>query len=139
MKKTLLITALLASCLFPAAPASPASLTREGAVWYRLHFGTGAFENAPLPEKINRFIDTVVTENFPEDFTIVLPAEREAARQFGPIRERILIVDIQCDDTDDNWLKVRGIADNYVKTFREAKANCFIKRIPGITTIFYRP
>ena len=119
-----------------ALPASGATQIREDAAWYRVHFGTGVGDPVP-PEDVYTFIDTIVTDRFPDGLTITDTRGQWSSKEYGLTRERTFVVDIQCEDSDENFDKIREIADSYIRNFAQAKASCFVKRIPGVTTILY--
>ena len=119
-----------------AVPANGATLIRQEAAWYRVHLGSGV--NRPVTaEEITRFVDTVVSDRFPEGFTITDARGQWESEEYGLTKEHTTVLDIQCDDSSENFTKIREIADMYIKQFAKARASCFIKRIPGINTILY--
>lgn len=133
-------TSLIAFCLllFSTVFAQAATDVRENTVWYRVHLGTGVGELAVSTDMLKHFIDTEVSQSFPAGFTITEARGQWKSPEVGLIRERTIVIDIQCDDSDENWGKVQAIAEKYVKQFTAAKASCFVKRIPGVTaTLFY--
>lgn len=119
-----------------ASSATAATMIRSNAAWYRVHLGTG-IEQPVTQEEITAFIDTVITERFPEGMTIIEARGQWNSEKHGLLKERTTVVDIQCPDDEDNFAKIREIADIYIKQFTRAKASCFVKRIPGVTTILY--
>lgn len=136
MKRLLFV--LLSVCLLAisALPAEAETMTRQDAVWYRVHLGTGTGQPV-TPEEVAEFIDTVITERFPDGMSITEGRGQWTSKEYGLIKERTTIIDIQCEDSEDNFAKIREIADTYIKRFSRAKASCFIKRIPGVNTILY--
>ena len=136
MKRLVTGLATLALLLSFFVTAQAATQIREAAVWYRVHFGSGSGQPVTL-EDVTNFIDTYVTERFPEGFTITQASGQWSSTEYGLIKEKTMVVDIQCTDTPANFTKIREIADAYTKRFAKAKASCFIKRIPGINTILY--
>ena len=133
-----LLSGLLSLCLLFVAivPADSATQIREDAAWYRVYLGTGT--GTPVtPDAIEEFIDTVVSKRFPDGLTVLEGKGQWASKEHRLIREKSIIVDIQCADSDDNFKLIREIADTYIKRFADAKASCFVKRIPGTTTILY--
>ena len=132
----LLIAFVLLCLAFTATPAQAATQIRESAVWYRVHLGTGV-DQPVTREEVAEFIDTVITPRFPQGLTVTDASGQWESKEYGLIKERTVVVDIQCPDAEDNAAKIREIAAAYVQKFTRAKASCFIKRIPGIDTILY--
>ena len=133
-----LLSCLFSLCFLFAAilPADSATHIREDAAWYRIYLGTGT--GTPVSaEALEEFIDSFVSKRFPEGLTITEGKGQWSSKEHGLIRERTVILDIQCADSDDNFKLIREIADVYIKKFTESKASCFVKRIPGTTTILY--
>lgn len=108
----------------------------SNSAWYRVQLGAGV--NQPVTkEEVATFIDTVFTERFPEGMTLIETANQWNCKKRGLIKERTTVVDIQCPDTEANFMKLREIAYMYIKQFVRAEATCVIRRIPGVNTFLY--
>lgn len=108
-------------------------------IWYRLHFGLGTGSSPVSFDTIARFVDTNITPLFPSGLTMTQARGQWQSPQ-GLIKENTLVVDLQCKDTDENWNNIQHIGKLYVEENASARASCFIKRIPGITTtLFFNP
>ncbi|MDL2268062.1 DUF3574 domain-containing protein [Desulfovibrio sp. OttesenSCG-928-G15] len=106
-------------------------------IWYRLHFGLGSGASPVSFDTIAKFVDNNITPLFPSGLTMTQARGQWQSPQ-GLIRENTFVVDLQCKDTDENWNSIQHIAKLYVDENSSARASCFIKRIPGITTtLFY--
>lgn len=134
MKKVLFALLLVAAF---AAPVQAATSAQENLVWYRLHLGMGKGDYAVAPQKMREFIDTELSPAFPEGFTITDSRGQWHSPEHGLIRERTMVIDVQCPDTDENRQKVDGIADRYVKRFSAGHASFFVMRMGGLTTTLH--
>lgn len=118
---------------------APSHKVEHNIVWYRLHFGQGTGPSALSREALRDFIDTRLTPEFPQGFTMTEAFGRWESPG-GLIREETIVVDVQCQDTDDNWQRLQKLITLYVDSNSKARASCFIMRIPGITTtLIYSP
>ena len=133
-----LLAGILSLCLLAVLvlPADAATMIRPNAAWYRVYFGTGV-DHPVTSEEMTLFIDSIVTKRFPEGLSVIEAQGQWASPKHGLIKERTVIVEIQCEDTEENFEKIRNIASMYIKHFERAKASCFVKRIPNVNTILY--
>ena len=135
--KRILLAGILALTL--ALPSFAATQVRENAVWYRVHLGTGLTETRVTDAEIAAFIDSFVTERFPDGMTIIAARGQWSSKEHGLTREITTVIDIQCGDTPENSEKIKEIAEEYVRRFTRARASCFVKRIPNVSTTLYYP
>lgn len=135
MKRSILVLILL---VLAALPARAATTAQENQIWYRLHLGMGKGDYAVAPQVMRDFIDSQISPAFPNGFTITDSRGQWKSSEYGLIRERTIVVDVQCDDTDENWQTISDIAERYVQRFQAAQASFYVMRIPGLTTtLFY--
>lgn len=113
------------------------TVERNDEIWYRLHLGTGIGDKAVSFELLKSFIDQEITTKFPDGFTIFDSRGQWKSPEHGLIRERTIVIDIQCPDTDDAKEKIDSIARAYVFRFKAAKASIYVKRISGVDTTLY--
>jgi hypothetical protein len=136
MKRLILGLFSLCFAFILSLPAHATTVLTENSVWYRVHLGTGTGQPVSAKE-IDDFISTVVEENFPNGMTIVEAKGQWRSKEHGVIKERVVILDIHCVNTEANAQKIRTIATTYVKQFARAKASCFINRIPKTASKLY--
>lgn len=134
MNRGILVFLLALLCAFPAL----AQMEERGeGVWYRLHMGTGVGNKAVSTDLIRSFIDGEITPRFPEGLTITEARGQWKSDEYGVIRERTILVDLQCPVTEECAAKVDAIAKAYVERFKAAKASIYIRRIQGVATSLY--
>ena len=134
MKKLIVVLCLVMLGVFPAVARDLEG--NEGA-WYRLHLGTGVGDKAVSTELLRRFVDKEITPRFPAGLTATDGRGQWKSDEYGVIRERTIIIDIYCPDTEDSAQKVEAIAKAYVEKFKAAKASLYVVRVPGISAKIY--
>lgn len=134
MQKILVLLLFVFAC---AVPSWAATSVREDQVWYRLHLGMGKGDYAVAPQKMREFIDMDITPAFPDGFTITESRGQWRSAEHGLIRERTMVIDVQCADTEENRHKIDAIAADYVKKFSAANASFFVMRMGGMTTTLH--
>lgn len=134
MKRVLLLLGLTGLLLLAAANAQAEVRTEENNVWYRFHFGMGVGSAAVSADKFTVFMDTEVTPRFPAGFTVTVGRGQWRSPKGGVIKERTVMVDVQCPDTEENRQKMESVAQAYVRQFGKAKSSVFVVRVPGVTT-----
>lgn len=118
-----------------AATSARADLkTEKDYVWYRVHFGMGVGSSSMTPEVLTAFMDKEVSSRFPDGLTVTVSRGQWRSPKGGVIKEKTMVVDLQCSDTQDNQKKVEEIAQAYLKQFGKMKGSVFIVRVPGIST-----
>ncbi|MDL2207738.1 DUF3574 domain-containing protein [Desulfovibrio sp. OttesenSCG-928-F20] len=135
MKRSFLALALF---LALTAVAQAATAVQENIVLYRFHFGLGVGELAVGQQKMHAFVDEVITQAFPNGLTIFEARGQWRSPEHGLTRERTVVVDVQCADSDENSAAVERIAELYVERFKAARASVFITRVgPATATLYY--
>lgn len=136
MKRLFPAALALVFCL--ALSAHAATALQENIVLWRFHFGLGVGGMAVGQDKMRAFIDEVLTPAFPNGMTITEARGQWRSEEHGLIRERTVLVDVQCPDSEDNRAAVEAIAREYVQRFQAAKASVFVVRqFPVTTTLYY--
>lgn len=135
MKQLILILLVIFACAAPQLPRADAAQQdiRGNQVWYRMHLGTGVGDTAVSPDLMRAFIDAHITPKFPKGLTIIDARGQWSMKGTGLIRERTIVVELYCDDTEDNRKTVEEIAKSYVDRFVNAKASCFVTRVQGLS------
>ena len=131
MKKLVLVLLML---VLGAGVALAETRTHADQIWYRVHLGQGVGNNALTPEVALRFVDKEISPLFPAGMTVTRSHGQWASPQGEVIRERVTVIDIQCDSTPENEARIAAIAEAYLRQFGKVKASCFVMRIPGIST-----
>ncbi len=109
--------------------------TETGMVWYRVHFGLGEGSFSMPTKVMSVFMDKEVLSRFPDGFTVVTISRGPwRSPHDRTLKEKSLVVDIQCPDTADNRNKIEAMAQAYLSRFRKIKGSVFVVRIPGIET-----
>ena len=104
---------------------------KDNQTWFRLHLGTGVGSAAVSPERVMSFLDTEITPAFPEGFTVIQALGQWASPKGGKVtRERTTVIEIYCDDTEENKAKIYALAADFVERFAKAKASAFVTQIP---------
>ena len=134
MNKLILALCLALLCVFPALAQT---VEHNEGVWYRLHLGTGVGDKAVSTELIRRFVDKEITPRFPAGLTATDGRGQWKSEEYGVIRERTIIIDIYCPDTEESAEKVAAIAKAYVAKFKAAKASLYVVRVQGISAKIY--
>ena len=134
MKKLVLVLCLV---LLGAFPVLARTLERNEGVWYRLHLGTGVGDKAVSTELIRAFVDREITPRFPAGLTATDGRGQWKSEEYGVIRERTIIIDLYCPDTEESAEKVAAIAKAYVAKFKAAKASLYVVRVQGISAKIY--
>lgn len=120
-----------------ALSAHAATAIQEDIVLWRFHFGLGVGDMAVGQDKMRAFIDDVLTPAFPNGMTITEARGQWRSEEHGLIRERTVLVDVQCPDTEANRAAVEAAAQTYVQRFQAAKASVFVVRQAPVTTTLY--
>ncbi len=125
---------LLSTALLLPGAARAEVKTETGVVWYRVHFGMGVGSASMTPEVLTAFMDKEVSSRFPEGLTVTVSRGQWRSPHGGVIKEKTMVVDIQCPDTEDNRNNIKAMAKAYLSRFGKLKASVFVMRIPGIDT-----
>lgn len=134
MHRLILAVCLVVLCVLPARAQTVES--SEGA-WYRIHLGTGVGDKAVSRDLLKSFIDLQITPQFPNGLTVIDARGQWKSEEYGVIRERTIIIDIRCPDTEESGAKIADIAKGYVERFKGAKASVYVIKISGVTTTLY--
>ena len=134
MNKLILALCVVLMCVFPALAQT---VERGEAAWYRLHLGTGVGDKSVSTDLLRSFIDKEICPKFPEGLTIADSRGQWKSEEYGLIRERTIVIDILCPDTDESGEKIATIAKTYVERFKAAKASLYVIKIKGVTTTLY--
>ncbi|MCC8179959.1 MAG: DUF3574 domain-containing protein [Planctomycetes bacterium] len=125
----------------PAQAGEPAvsENARTGLTLYRIHLGGGVGQNRVDPAAMRRFIDTVVTRQFPTGVTIYNAQGQwidEPDR--AVIRETSTVVEIHSPDSQELRDAVAEVARRYVRNFSQANVSVFVQIIPNTEgTVYY--
>lgn len=131
MKKLLLFCLAV---ILTAGTAVADVKTEKDYVWYRIHFGMGVGSACMTPEILTAFMDKEVSSRFPDGLTVTVSRGQWRSPRGGVIKEKTMVVDLQCPDTEADREKVKAIAQAYLKQFGKLKGSVFIVRVPGIST-----
>ena len=134
MHKLVFAVFLALLCVLPAHAQTREH--NEGA-WYRIHLGTGVGDKAVSRDLLKGFIDQQITPHFPNGLTITDSRGQWKSEEYGVIRERTIVVDILCPDTEESADKIAGIAKAYVERFKGAKASVYVTKINGVASTLY--
>ena len=134
MNKLILALCLALLCVFPALAQT---VEHNEGVWYRLHLGTGVGDKAVSTELLKSFIDKEICPKFPDGLTIIEARGQWKSEEYGVIRERTIIIDLHCPDTDDCREKIAAIAKAYADRFKAAKASIYVIRVGNVSTALY--
>ena len=130
---------LFAPLVAPAQAAQTSVREKTDQIWYRVHLGTGVGTAAVSPEKVIAFVDTEVTPAFPVGFTVIQAHGQWESPQNGRVtRERVVVIEIYCDNTPENRTKIANLAADFVQRFHKAKASTFVVEVPlNSSKLFY--
>ena len=134
MHRVILAVCLVVLCALPARAQTMES--SEGA-WYRIHLGTGVGDKAVSRDLLKSFIDQQITSHFPNGLTITDARGQWKSEEYGVIRERTIVIDIRCPDTEESSNKIAEIAKGYVERFKGAKASVYVTKISGVASTLY--
>ena len=114
-----------------------ATRVEEDVTLYRVYLGHGVGEAALQEADIQKFIDEVITPQFPQGLTII-EARGQWNSEGGLQKESTSMVHVQGPSTPETLAKIERIAELYVERFKKSRSAFFYESIPGATAkIFY--
>ena len=109
---------LLAAGVLCACAARPVSSCSDGAI-SRLYFGLDTPAGEVTREQWETFVSDVVTPRFPDGFTVIEGRGQWRTSHGDLVTEHTRIVEFLHDGTPAQSARVRLLADDYKRSFRQ--------------------
>lgn len=129
MKNWILVIILLAVVSMPifASGAETAVTTSAGPEWVKteLYLGKESIEGFEISKvQFTRFMDTVVTKNFPKGFTLYETYGQMQEPNGSITRQETWVLAIVHEKTEENAKAVKAVINEYRKQFLNAEVLC---------------